>query len=105
MFCKKCGTKNEADMVFCQNCGESIKEAPIANTIKIYANVVFGLTVFIGIVIVISGIIFGVFYTENGIPVIIGLIVGAWKIVLGYILRAFVYGYGIIVNYCEKRDD
>ena len=111
MFCKKCGTKNEQDMTFCQHCGEVIDVAvaasgttPIADTIKGWAGVVFGLVIIVGIIEVIYGIRTGV-AIESALPAIIGLFAGVLTIVFGYILRAFVYGYGIIVNYCEKRDN
>ena len=94
MFCKKCGTKNEADMIFCQNCGESLDAAsstgvatPIANTIKGWANVICGLLILTGIVEIIAGIV-ATAILESAIFVIIGLVAGALTIAVGYISRA-----------------
>jgi hypothetical protein len=111
MFCKNCGTKNEPDMTFCQNCGESIKSAPaltaaapIGKTIKVVGNLIFGLMIAIGSILIIVGIaLIDVF--DSAIPIIIGLAAGAITMVIGYIARAFTYGYGIIVSYCERRDN
>jgi uncharacterized membrane protein YvbJ len=110
MFCKKCGTKNEEDMTFCQNCGESLKSerateviTSTGNTIKVFANIICIFVIIIGIVTIITGWIL-TSYMETPIPVVIGLIVGIITILLGYVSRAFTYGYGIIVSYCERRD-
>jgi len=112
MFCKKCGIKNEEDMAFCQNCGESVKSAstmtnatPTGNTIKGFANVIFILEVLCGIIVVIGGIILTYSSeTETMTPLFTGIFLGAIIFALSYISKAFVYGYGIIVSYCERRD-
>jgi hypothetical protein len=111
MFCKICGTKNETDMTFCQNCGESITSTsvvigatPVGNTIKGVGNLIFGLMIAIGSITGIAGIILGA-GMESGWPFFVGLVIGAITMVIGYIARAFTYGYGIIVSYCERRDD
>lgn len=31
MYCKRCGTKNKDDALFCANCGQKLKEIPVQN--------------------------------------------------------------------------
>ena len=111
MLCKKCGTKNDEDMAFCQNCGESIKTTsskmsatPTGNTIKGFANVIFILEIICGIIVVIGGIVLAAL-GETAIPLVIGIVLGAIIFALSYVSKAFVYGYGIIVSYCERRGE
>jgi len=111
MFCKNCGTKNETDMSFCQNCGESIKLTPVvigsthvSNTIKTVGDLIFVLMIAIGSISIIAGILLSA-NMKSVLPFIIALISGAITMIIGYILRAFTYGYGIIVSYCERRDN
>jgi hypothetical protein len=98
-------------MTFCQNCGESINSAsavirvtPIGNTIKGVGNLIFGLMITIGSITVIAGIILSV-SMESAWSLFVGLVSGAIIMIIGYIARVFTHGYGIIVSYCERRDD
>jgi len=113
-FCQHCGKENEESMTFCQNCGEKIKPTsvqtevspiatPTGNTIKNWANIVFGLIVALGPIIIIAGIALA--ENTDGISFLVGLVSGAITIALGFVSRAFVYGYGIIVSYCERREN
>ncbi|GHU51823.1 hypothetical protein FACS1894132_00100 [Clostridia bacterium] len=105
MICKKCKTENEKGMTFCQNCGEPILSefTPIGNTITGVGNLIFLLMIIVGIIEIIIGFLIGSDSSE--IIGFIGFVIGALTMVFGYILRAFVYGYGVIVRYCERRDN
>jgi len=115
MFCKKCGTMNEADMKFCQHCGELLKSTsvisgvtPTGNTIKGLGNMIFVISIVIGsigvLVIFYLAAAATVFGRLSFIIVISGLIVGALTVFIGHVLKSLVYGYGIIVSHYEKLD-
>ena len=110
--CQNCQWKNGDNMAFCENCGEPLKansnanpvRTSVANTIKGTGNIVFILMVLIGIIEIIAGIALA-FTPLIGSPImfIIGLILGAITMYFGYVIRCFINGYGIIVNYFERR--
>ncbi|MDR2531913.1 MAG: zinc-ribbon domain-containing protein [Oscillospiraceae bacterium] len=94
MFCKNCGTKNDNDMTFCQNCGESIKtesvvssNTPTGNTIKNFAGIFFALEIIFGVIALWGGIIMAA-TMESAIPFLVGVVIGGVIIAFAFLSRA-----------------
>ena len=115
MICKNCNTYNDKDMAFCQNCGEKLNTihahsderltaaTPVSNSIKNVSNLVFGIMVALGCIGIAVGVI-AMLITASYIALFVGLLTGSLLIVFGYIVKAFIDGYSVIVSYCERRN-
>lgn len=121
-------------MVFCTNCGADLSEsasdvtqspavplapyAPygvrenIGQKIQQLANIVFGLSIFCGVLLLLAALITAfilaeeVLFTDTFLTLIVGfflgLIAAGLSVTFGYILKIVMHGYGIIVAAHEQ---
>ncbi|MCL2213107.1 MAG: hypothetical protein FWB93_04685 [Oscillospiraceae bacterium] len=74
-------------------------KTPTGNTIKRYANFIFILEMLLAGLIVLFGIFLG-----DGFTILICIVIAAILCLIATVVRAFVYGYGIIVSHYEKQE-
>jgi uncharacterized membrane-anchored protein len=77
---------------------------PTGNTIKRFAEIFFTLEIIFAVIAIIGGIVLSA-TMESVLPFVIGAVIGAIIIAFSFLSRAILYGYGIIVSYCERRDN
>jgi O-antigen/teichoic acid export membrane protein len=95
MYCQKCGTENEDNATFCQNCGTRIKPKENKNDISKLINykaILIGALVFFVLLVLIAVIILASGTTNmSGSPVLVVIVFGFVMIITG-IITSFISG-------------
>jgi len=95
VYCSKCGTENEDNATFCQNCGTRIKPKENKNDISKLINykaILIGALVFFVLLVLIAVIILASGTTNmSGSPVLVVIVFGFVMIITG-IITSFISG-------------